>query len=365
MPSMRGILISRIARSAVSSASASSAAAPSSRCAPCSPRPRGPCQATQGCFARRRRERWCFSLSLPASRALIGGKRALWRPRAQIVACRWVSRIMLSKWPVAATQGKHICPLKILPRARRRPAPPQRYLGAVCCVWPSRVRSPRCPAQQGAILSRPSCWLPPSPTARRSSSSRAWRCIRKILLADARASLLIDGTDGLADPLTGGRLTLVGHARPTSEPDAQGLASWRAIPRHRLMPVSPTLRCMRWKWCVPTTWAASARIVDLAPADLLRPVHDAQALIAAEADIIAHMNADHGDAVALYATELAQCAAGDWRLVGVDPDGIDLLHRSNAARIEFSTRVRNPGEARAALVAMAKLARDRQGPNAS
>ncbi len=70
------------------------------------------------------------------------------------------------------------------------------------------------------------------------------------------------------------------------------------------------------------------------------------------------------DAVALYATELAGCAAGDWRMAGIDPDGIDLLHRSNAARIDFPTRVRSPAEARAALVALAKQARDLQGRKA-
>jgi putative heme iron utilization protein len=107
------------------------------------------------------------------------------------------------------------------------------------------------------------------------------------------------------------------------------------------------------------------RIVDLAPPDLLTRVEDARPLVEAEPGIIAHMNEDHRDAVALYATMLAQSAQGDWRLVGVDPHGIDLLHRSNAARVEFPARVRTPAEARAALVAMAKEARDRLSQNAS
>jgi heme iron utilization protein len=183
------------------------------------------------------------------------------------------------------------------------------------------------------------------------------------LATDTRASLLVDGTDGLADPLTGGRLTLVGHARPTSSPTARP----RFLARH------PSAQA----YAGFTDFAMYAlevlhahyvggfgRIVDLAREDLLRPVQDAQDLVAAEPEIIAHMNADHADAIALYATELAQCAAGDWRLAGIDPDGIDLLHRSNAARIEFPNRVHNPREARAALVAMAKLARDQRGQNA-
>jgi putative heme iron utilization protein len=72
------------------------------------------------------------------------------------------------------------------------------------------------------------------------------------------------------------------------------------------------------------------------------------------------MNIDHADAVALYATELAQCAAGEWRLCGVDPCGVDLLHCSKTARIEFPTRVHTPAQARVALVALTKQARLRQ-----
>jgi putative heme iron utilization protein len=183
------------------------------------------------------------------------------------------------------------------------------------------------------------------------------------LAADARASLLVDGTDGLADPLTGGRLTLVGHARPSSSstarsrflarhPSAQAYAQFADFAMYALEIVGGHYV------------GGFGQIVDLPSAELLRPVQDAQALIAAEADIVAHMNTDHSDAVSLYATELAQCAAGDWRITGLDPDGIDLLHRSNAARVEFPERVCNPGEARAALVAMAKQARDRQRQNA-
>ncbi len=87
-------------------------------------------------------------------------------------------------------------------------------------------------------------------------------------------------------------------------------------------------------------------------------------MIDAEPDIIAHMNADHSDAVALYATELAGCAAGDpatpWRMSGIDPDGADLLQCTNAARIEFPNRIGSPGEARQTLVELVQQARAKQ-----
>jgi hypothetical protein len=57
---------------------------------------------------------------------------------------------------------------------------------------------------------------------------------------------------------------------------------------------------------------------------------------------------------------MAQAPSGDWRLCGIDPDGIDLLHCSNAARVEFPARICTPGEARAALVEMVAVARAKQ-----
>jgi putative heme iron utilization protein len=89
-------------------------------------------------------------------------------------------------------------------------------------------------------------------------------------------------------------------------------------------------------------------------------VANARALIEAEPDIVAHMNSDHADAVTLYATELAKCPAGAWRMTGVDPDGADLLHCTSAARIDFPQQVRTPGEARSLLVSLVQQARAKQ-----
>jgi putative heme iron utilization protein len=102
------------------------------------------------------------------------------------------------------------------------------------------------------------------------------------------------------------------------------------------------------------------KIVDLAPADLCCDVAGAQELLDAEPAILEHMNTEHSNAVALYAAELGGCGTGTWRLSGIDPNGIDLLHRNKACRIDFREPVNTPQEARVALVAFAKEARARQ-----
>jgi putative heme iron utilization protein len=43
---------------------------------------------------------------------------------------------------------------------------------------------------------------------------------------------------------------------------------------------------------------------------------DAAELLAAEPEILAHMNGDHADALRLYATKLLGAPDGEWRCVG-------------------------------------------------
>ena len=57
---------------------------------------------------------------------------------------------------------------------------------------------------------------------------------------DGRAAILFDGTDGLGDPLAGGRVTVSGEMQPTQS-RALCAASWRAMPPRRDTRLSPFL----------------------------------------------------------------------------------------------------------------------------
>ncbi|HET7805660.1 MAG TPA: DUF2470 domain-containing protein, partial [Pseudolabrys sp.] len=100
------------------------------------------------------------------------------------------------------------------------------------------------------------------------------------------------------------------------------------------------------------------RIVDLKPQDVLTEVADAQAVVEAEADAIAHMNTDHSDACRLYATKLLGAGDGDWRCVGIDPEGIELQNGRMALRLQFPQRVNSPGMLRQVLKQLADKARN-------
>jgi putative heme iron utilization protein len=180
---------------------------------------------------------------------------------------------------------------------------------------------------------------------------------------DPRASLLLDATDGLGDPLAGGRLTVVGEVRPS----ASAAARARFLARHPAAEAYADFADFGFYALQPANAhfiGGFGRIVDLGAPDLLLPVDDALPLLAAEAEISAHMNSDHAQALGLYATELAGATPGAWRLSGIDPEGVDLLLGEKAVRIVFPTRIRSPAEARAVLIGLAQEARRAKQPPA-
>jgi heme iron utilization protein len=106
--------------------------------------------------------------------------------------------------------------------------------------------------------------------------------------------------------------------------------------------------------------AGFGRIVDLKPAQFLTDISDAAALLEAEQGAIDHMNADHREALGLYATKLLGAVSDDWRCSGCDPDGIDLRAGSRVLRLDFPVRVTGPGELRKMLVQLAEQARAKE-----
>jgi putative heme iron utilization protein len=178
------------------------------------------------------------------------------------------------------------------------------------------------------------------------------------LAKDARASILVDETGALADPLQGARLTLHGVAEPASEEAVRR----RFLARHaeaELYAGFPDFAFWRLKVEGAHYIGGFGRIFDLAPGDLLLPLDGARSLLEAEPDIVAHMNGDHADALELYATVLGDAPPGAWRMTGIDPEGFDIVRDGEAARITFAARVASPAEARQELIRLASEARAR------
>ena len=132
--------------------------------------------------------------------------------------------------------------------------------------------------------------------------------------------------------MQGARVMLMGMAAATEDPEARRrylnrqpeaemFAGFADFAFYRIMLKSAHLV------------AGFGRIVDLEPQHVLTETGDAGELVAAEPEIVAHMNGDHAEAVRLYATKLMGARDGEWRCVGCDPEGLELQLDRTALRL--------------------------------
>lgn len=177
------------------------------------------------------------------------------------------------------------------------------------------------------------------------------------LKADPRASLLIDATSLAGDPLAGGRVTVMGQLARTDHPTARA----RFLSRHPAAAQYADFGDFAfYQLTVERAHfiGGFGRIVGLTNEQMVRPIGDARTVVEAEADIIAHMNEDHVETLQLYATRLAGAAPGAWRIVGCDPEGMDLLNgEDDAVRVPFDERITTPDASRHAMKRLADKAR--------
>jgi heme iron utilization protein len=166
---------------------------------------------------------------------------------------------------------------------------------------------------------------------------------------EPRVSLLVDGTAGLVDPLTGPRASLVGqaHIRRDERLVARyvvrhpSAAAYAAFADFKLYAIDIERAHLV---------AGFGKIHWVEGADV-RLSGDCSALAAAEPEILAHMNRDHADAIARMLGR-----GPHWRMTGIDPEGADFRREGEIARLDFMTEVRDAQRARAELVRMARSA---------
>ncbi len=179
----------------------------------------------------------------------------------------------------------------------------------------------------------------------------------KNVLADARVSLMLDERKE-GDPLEGARVMLMGTATGSGDADLRRRYLARQ-PEAEMFAGFADFAFYRVEIARAHLVAGFGRIVDLTRDDVLTSLQDAEPLLAAEPEIVAHMNDDHADALRLYATKLLGAADGDWRCAGCDPEGLELQLGRTALRLPFPQRVVAPGVLRQVLKQFADTARAR------
>ena len=187
------------------------------------------------------------------------------------------------------------------------------------------------------------------------------------LEVDGRVSLLL-ASSSKGDPLAHPRLTLLGaFVRIAREGPDEPRVRRRFLARHLKSELYAGFADFSF-WRLDTVSAhlngGFARAADLKAAEVLTDISGAEDLIAAEESAIAHMNADHADAVHLYASKLCgaddgstQAANPPWRLTGIDPEGLDLARGDATLRLPFPQRVADAQQLRKVVVDLAAQAR--------
>jgi putative heme iron utilization protein len=173
--------------------------------------------------------------------------------------------------------------------------------------------------------------------------------------ADPRCSLLV-GEPGKGDPLAYARMTLIGTAQPLPAGTERAHVKSRYLRRHpKAALYVDFVDFAFWRF---TTSRASlnggfGKAYALAKSDLATPLEGLQSLAGLEDGAIAHMNADHAEAVERYAVKAGANKSG-WRLSAIDPDGLDLICGDDVARLWFDVPLTSAQDLRPVLVALAK-----------
>lgn len=180
------------------------------------------------------------------------------------------------------------------------------------------------------------------------------------IAGDPRASLLIS-PGGKGDPLAHARITLKVRARKIDRESEDGARIRRRYlarqPKSALYADFPDFSFFALDIEGASLNGGFARAFAPTPADLMSDPAHAAALAEVEAGAVAHMNEDHAEAISLYATQLLGAKPGDWRAIGLDPDGLDMALGSAAARLPFPASVDGPGGLRRILAELATKAR--------
>ncbi|TIO28410.1 MAG: HugZ family protein [Mesorhizobium sp.] len=180
------------------------------------------------------------------------------------------------------------------------------------------------------------------------------------LLADPRCSLLV-GEPGKGDPLAHPRISLVcqalrlergsaGHARAerrylNRNPKAKLYAGLGDFSIFRLEPERASLN------------GGFGKAYLLDRTDLIAGGTIVEELGASEQSALDHMNADHRDALCIYARHFGRAEGDGWIATGFDADGMDLASPDATCRVFFPRPLGTAGELRSVLVEMAKAGR--------
>lgn len=180
------------------------------------------------------------------------------------------------------------------------------------------------------------------------------------ILAEPRCSLLV-GEPGKGDALAHPRMTILCRAmRLERGSDDHARAERRYLnrnPKAKLYAGLGDFSLFRLEPERASLNGGFGKAYALARADLITEGPVVAELAASEQSALDHMNAEHLDAVAVYARHFAKASGDGWTLTGFDADGMDLVAGDEVCRVFFAEPLKSARELRPVLVDMARAAR--------
>jgi len=175
----------------------------------------------------------------------------------------------------------------------------------------------------------------------------------------AQSALLI-GEPGKGDPLAHPRITLrTVAARVARDTDDHARIRRRHLARHpkaALYADFGDFAFFRLAMAGASLNGGFGKACELTAADLAL-AGDTEGIAALEHGAVVHMNADHADAIVLYAHKLARKKPGGWQLLTIDSEGMDLGDGDARARVLYPEPLQSAGDLRKVLKQMADKAR--------
>ena len=175
------------------------------------------------------------------------------------------------------------------------------------------------------------------------------------LEANNRCSLLL-GEPGKGDPLAHPRITIIGQAQRLPQGPERTAFRRRFLWRHPKSALYADFGDMAfWQMSVDRVLlnGGYGKAFAPEPSGLLTDMTGIEDLEDAEEGAVNHMNEDHGDAIDHYANGLLGREKQGWQLIGLDPEGLDLMRHEETARLWYDEPLKSSGDLRAKLVELA------------
>jgi heme iron utilization protein len=180
------------------------------------------------------------------------------------------------------------------------------------------------------------------------------------VLGDPRCSLLV-GEPGRGDPLAHPRITLICRAlkleRGSSEHARAERRYLNRSPKARLYAGLGDFSIFRLEPERASLNGGFGKAYLLDRADLVTSGPIIEELAAAEQSALDHMNAEHLDALAVYAHHFAKAEGDGWIASGFDAEGMDLASGDAVCRVFFPEPLTAARELRPVLVDMVRTGR--------